>query len=130
MMAAEGARGRYLQQRWLARLGALPGELSSESSPQRGLLRVAAYWQSPCTTAASTSESEAQAQVTICVQLKATADVDFGALPGELSSQSSPQRGLLRAAASWQSPCTTAASTSRVGGAGASHHFRAAGGDS
>ena len=73
MMAAEGARGRYLQQRWLARLGALPGELSSESSPQRGLLRVAA---------------------------------------------------------SWQSPCTTAASTSRVGGAGASHHFRAAGGDS
>ena len=73
MMAAEGARGRYLQQRWLARLGALPGELSSESSPQRGLLRVAAYWQSPCTTAASTS---------------------------------------------------------RVGGAGASHHFRAAGGDS
>jgi hypothetical protein len=73
MMAAEGARGRYLQQRWLARLGALPGELSSESSPQRGLLRVAAYWQSPYTTAASTR---------------------------------------------------------RVGGAGASHHLRAAEGDS
>ena len=63
-----------------------------------------------------------QAQVTIFVQLEGDSWRGLVALPGELSSQSSLQRGLLRAAASWQSPCTTAASTSRVGGAGARHH--------
>jgi hypothetical protein len=104
-------------------LGALPGELSSDSSPQRGLLRAAASWQSPCTTAASTRRVGGAGASHHFRTAGGDSWRGLGALPGELSSESSPQRGLLRVAGSWQSPCTTAASTRRVGGAGASHIF-------